>query len=476
MRVAVTGSSGQLGTQVLRRLLDDRAIQGVVAIDLQPPRLLGRKLQAVKADVRDPEIGSHLAGCDALVHLAFVVAQQRPRGLVDSINVGGSKNVFAAAAKAGVRALVYTSSVAAYGVVSGHPSPIVEETPRILQDGFPYAAAKYRVEEFLDGFEKEHPELAVARLRPSILIGPGMDHPLGAALRRGYIPDFGAPTLPLVWNEDVADAVLLALRKRARGAFILSADEQLDAAGLARASGLRHLPVRRPVALAVARLSPLLARVGLLRAEIDRAWIESNDAALTFSSAKARTELGWTPRYPTCADVIRRYVEAVPARLDRRLQLFAGLVDLAGRFGPAQPELRGFRSRIHLALTGRGGGDICITVEGEQVRASLRAPQPPTAIVTLPASLMLDLLAGRAEVSTAQLTGRIRIEGEGHAFLLFGGLVSQFRSTAEAQGARGRVGRLLQRLIAGEGAVAPARRPEPNSEGPQPIADKGSAR
>jgi nucleoside-diphosphate-sugar epimerase/putative sterol carrier protein len=448
MRVAVTGSSGQLGTQVLRRLLDDRAVESIVALDLRPPRLLGRKLRAVQADVRDAEIGKHLQGCDAAVHLAFIVAQQTPRGFVDSVNVGGSKNVFEAAAAAGIRTIVYTSSVAAYGVVKGHPDPIVEETPRKLQDGFPYAAAKFRVEEYLDEFEVRHPDLAVARLRPSILIGPGMEHPLGAALKRGYLPDFGAPSLPLVWNEDVADAIVLALRRRARGAFILSADEQLAAADLARAAGLRHVRVPRSFALALSRVSPLLARLGLMQ-PIDRAWIDGHDVELRFSSDKARTELGWKPRCNTSAEVMRKYVETVPGRLDRGIALLVRLIDLAARARPRQVDLKGFSSRIHLALTGRQGGDISITVHDQRLRVSQGAPVPPTAIVTLPAPLFLDLLAGRADFATAQLTGRIRVEGEGLAVMVFGGIVSQFRALSQQPGARGRIGRLLQRMIAG---------------------------
>ena len=89
----------------------------IVALDLRPPRLIGKKLQFVRADVRDPGLAAHLQGCDALVHLAFLIAQQAPRGFLDSVNVGGSKNVFNAAASAGVKTIVYTSSVAAYGVV-----------------------------------------------------------------------------------------------------------------------------------------------------------------------------------------------------------------------------------------------------------------------------------------------------------------------------------------------------------------------
>lgn len=445
MKVAVTGSSGQLGTQVLRRLLDDRTVESVIAIDLNPPRLVGRKLKTVIADVRDPEIGRHLVTCDALAHLAFIIAQQRPRGLVDSVNVGGSKNVFAAAAAAGVKTIVYTSSVAAYGALPGHPDPIVEETPRKLHESFPYAAAKYRVEEYLDTFEPQHPDVAICRLRPSILIGPGMDHPLGAALRRRLMPDFGAPTLPLVWNEDVADAVILGLKNRTRGAFILSAGEQLSARALATLVGFRYLHVRRPVALLLSRVSPLLARLGLMR-EIDRAWIESNDVALSFSSDKARRVLGWKPRCNTSAEVMRRYVETVPGALDRRVRLFVRLISLGSRLQPPQLELKGFRSRIQLALTGRRGGDISITAADQRLRFATGAPSAPTAVVTLPAELFLELLAGRADFATAQLTGRIRVEGEGHAMLLVGGLVTQVRSMAQSSGARGRFGKLIQRI------------------------------
>src|SRR5439155_19868861 len=125
---------------------------------------------------------------EALVHLGFVVTRFERREVMDAINVEGSRNVFRAAAAAGIRRIVYSSSVAAYGVVPGQPVPIVEDTPRRYQDDFAYAANKYRVEEHLDGFEREHPEIAVVRLRPSILIGQRMDHRLGDGLRRRAPP------------------------------------------------------------------------------------------------------------------------------------------------------------------------------------------------------------------------------------------------------------------------------------------------
>ena len=166
MKVAVTGAAGQLGTQLLRLLVADRSVKEIVALDLRPPLIVSGKLRDVRADVRDPAIGQHLAGCDALIHLAFLVAKRGQRSLLDEVNVAGSANVFRAALEAGVRRILYASSVAAYGVVPGLPVPVVEETPRTRQPGFWYACAKFDVEARLDALQAAHPDLSVARLRP----------------------------------------------------------------------------------------------------------------------------------------------------------------------------------------------------------------------------------------------------------------------------------------------------------------------
>ncbi len=127
MRVVVTGGAGQLGSRLLRRLAHDRKVKAITCIDLRPHAIASPKITAVKCDVRDPDIARHIEGHDALVHLAFVVTEARPRPEVEAINVGGSANVFAAAARCGVSRIVYSSSIAAYGVVPGHPQPITEE-------------------------------------------------------------------------------------------------------------------------------------------------------------------------------------------------------------------------------------------------------------------------------------------------------------------------------------------------------------
>jgi nucleoside-diphosphate-sugar epimerase len=307
MRVAVTGGSGQLGTQLLRRLMADEAIESIVSLDKRPPAVSGTKLTALEGDVRGPGLEKLFEGCEALFHFAFIVTARVDRDVFWGVNVEGSKNVFRSAVKAGVKTVVYSSSIAAYGVVSGHPVPIVEETPRVHQPSFAYSATKFEVEAFLDAFEAQHPEMSIARLRPTILLGDRIEHALGKMLDAGRLPATATAPFPIVWDEDVADAAILAMKQRARGAFNLSADELLPPAELARRTGLRPLVVPKKLAVALAKLSPLLARTGLVEA-MDPAWVTSGDAVMVPSCEKAKRELGWAPKYPTAVAVVEKYL------------------------------------------------------------------------------------------------------------------------------------------------------------------------
>ena len=122
--VAITGGSGQLGTQVMRRLIDNPHVERIISIDLRPSSHVSSKIEMITADVRDPDIVLHFDGCDVLIHLAFIVSEFRQREAFNDVNIEGSKNVFTAAAQAGVGQIIYSSSAAAYGVCSGHPDPV----------------------------------------------------------------------------------------------------------------------------------------------------------------------------------------------------------------------------------------------------------------------------------------------------------------------------------------------------------------
>jgi nucleoside-diphosphate-sugar epimerase/putative sterol carrier protein len=445
VKVAVTGASGQLGTVVLRRLVDQRSVKEVVALDIRPPAMASAKLRWVPADVRTGDLERHLEGCDAVLHLAFIVTRHLPRPVVDSINVLGSRNVFRAAAAAGARRIVYTSSVAAYGVVPGHPVPIVETTPRVFQPAFAYAATKYQVEAVLDEFEARHPEIAVVRLRPGIFFGPGMEHALGKALRRGLMVDLGTAPLPVVWNEDVAEAIVLSLRGGVRGPFNLAAREPLSARELAEVAGLRLVRLSPLTRRGLAWVTKVLDRLGVGEA-MDPAWSENRGAPLVVSSDRAIHELGWAPTCPTAADVIRRFVETVPGKPDRRLSLFLRVAGLAMKT-TARQQGRGVSVRLLLSLTGRGGGEWTVDIQDGKARIVRGVLRPPTSVVRTTTSVFLDLLAGRTDLGSAELTGRVRLHGDPIGSMVLASVVASFRAQAAQAGLKGAVARRLARWI-----------------------------
>jgi nucleoside-diphosphate-sugar epimerase len=449
MRIAVTGGSGELGTHVLRRLGADEGVTEVVCIDVRPPLSCSRKVRFERADVRDrAALDRAITGCEALMHFAFIVTRKLPRDVFWGINVEGSKNAFEAAAGAGIRTIVYASSVAQYGVTPGHPVPIVEDTPPRPQPELPYAATKQEVERWLDGFERAHPGIAVARLRPALLVGEGMEHGLGRVWRRrALIAPRGAP-LPIVWDEDVADAAILALKKRARGGFNLVADDQRPPAELARACGMRVLEPPRAAGVALARLSPWLERLHLLEA-FDEQWLAAGESTFVVSSEKARRELGWAPVCPTAIDVMKRFVEVVPSRLDRRIVVFLRALEVAVRRMPVPGDAARTRDHVWLRLTGDGGGDAGLLWELGKLTVTWRPPRPPTCIVTMPARLFLDAIAEHATFAALLADGRAHVEGDPAASKALGAVIDALRSQmGRAGGVRGAAARALVRWAA----------------------------
>lgn len=286
MRVFMTGSSGHLASVLLPRLCADPAVEHVRGIDLKVPRFRHPRFEAIVADTRDPALPGLLDGCDSLVHLAFVVLRGRmPASVMREINVEGTRAVFRAARRAGLRRLIHLSSAAVYG--SG--SDIPEDAPLAPLRGFLYASHKAEVESML---EREYPE--AVRLRPHAILGPDAQPLLLRLLRQPcYLRHRqGDARLQCVHEDDVADAVLLALARDVRGPFNLAAHGSFSFAEAIRR--------RRRLSLG---LPPRVARAGVGVAWRvfgwggEPAWIDGLSRTLTLDCARARAELGWHPQH-----------------------------------------------------------------------------------------------------------------------------------------------------------------------------------
>ncbi len=296
MKVAVTGISGYLGQVYLPLLEEDPDIESIVGIDLvEPPR--SSKVRFVKRDVRDPQIEKDLEGADAVVHLAFIVMPIRSESETDSINIGGTKNVFEAAARAGIKNIVYTSSVAAYGAWPDNPIPITEDWPRRPMKNFYYSRTKAVIENWIDTFEKKHPDVKLVRLRPSIFLGPKIDNLMSNISNQKFVPVFRGldSKIQYTWDEDVAQAIHLALKKDVHGAFNIAGDGYLTPQETAELLGKPTRSVSYGFVLLIAKLMWKLRLTKMLHA----GWLEVFRYPIIMDCTKAREELGWNPTRTT---------------------------------------------------------------------------------------------------------------------------------------------------------------------------------
>lgn len=293
MNVLVTGSSSHLARALLPVLCAEDSISRVTGVDIAPPHFSHAKFQATNCDIREPCLTDILPGHDALVHLAYVVLRGRMREAeMADINVRGSYRLFQAARDAGVKRLVHLSSAAVYGKGEN----VSEETAYAPLDGFLYGTHKTQLERLL---EADIPECV--RLRPHVILGRNaqplllqlLNLPLYPALPRPY------PRLQCVHEDDVARAVLLAIRQNVQGPFNLAADDSFSYCEL--------IQRRHRFALA---LPPGLARAGLHALWRitgwggEPAWLEGLDNTLTLDCRHTINTLGWHSRYDTAATLI----------------------------------------------------------------------------------------------------------------------------------------------------------------------------
>jgi UDP-glucose 4-epimerase len=291
VRIAVTGAAGDFGTAILRRLLEDDRVDEVLGIDIRQPRIDHSKLSAELCDVRSERAAELVAGCEAVIHLAFVLIPGRDRAAASAVNQEGSRNILEACAAAGVRRLVVASSLSAYGSpAKGLPPAVEGELPRQADRRF-YFREKAEVERTLDAWEAEHPDsgLVITRLQPGFVYGPDFSNPALALMGTplAVLPDDDGRT-HLVHQDDLARAFCEAAFADHPGSFLLVTDESIAQEDLAALSAGRvvRVPVRAvEIALDAAhaaRLSP-----------VSSDWAVSGDRESRLG--RAREELGWEP-------------------------------------------------------------------------------------------------------------------------------------------------------------------------------------
>ncbi len=312
MTTLVTGATGFVGSAVARQLLDrGQAVRVLARPGGDRRNIAGLSVEIAEGDLRDrASLDRALAGCDALFHVAadYRLWVPRPDEIYEA-NVAGTRALMLAAGEAGVKRIVYTSSVATLGIDSGG-APSDETTPAALSDMIGhYKRSKFLAEDEVRRLVADQGLPAVI-VNPSTPIGPRdiKPTPTGRMIveaAAGRIPAFVDTGLNIVHVEDVAAGHLLAFdRGRVGERYVLGGRDMTlreILAEVARICGRRPPRVRLPHGLVLpvayaAEAWARLARGGEPFVTVDG--VRMARKRMFFSSAKAEAELGYGARAP----------------------------------------------------------------------------------------------------------------------------------------------------------------------------------
>lgn len=300
MKILVTGATGFVGRFLCSRLLAEGfTVRGTLLVSESPDTLLPGVNPAVVEPLGPNTPWSHaLSGVDTVIHLAARVhimddPSADPLTEFRKVNKEGTEQLAREAVRAGVKRLVFISTVKVNGEESGFP--YTEDSPARPSD--PYGVSKWEAEQSLRLIESES-GLEVVVVRPTLVYGPGVKANflnMMKAVSRGLPLPLASirNRRSLVYVGNLVDALAVCAENPAAAGqtFLISDGEDVSTpqlvTGTARALGVSARLIPFP---------PVLMRVaGRLTGK--KAAVNRLLGSLTVDSSKIRTELCWNPPF-----------------------------------------------------------------------------------------------------------------------------------------------------------------------------------
>jgi len=299
MKFLVTGANGFVGKPLCAELLrQGQSVRAALRSANSPVENV--EMAAVGSIDGKTDWTEALRGVGVIIHLAARVHVMKdtsvdPMAKFLEVNLHGTANFAQQATRAGVKRLVYVSSIKVNGEQTGATQPFTELGEANPQD--PYAISKWQAEQALQRIAQET-GLEVVIVRPPLVYGPGVKGnfiSLLTAIERGIpLPLAGANNArSLLYVGNLVDALIAcATHPAAAGqTYLVSDGEDVSTAMLvekiAKALGRNSRSFYFPPAL-LRTVATLLGRAE----QVDRLF-----GSLRISSEKIRSELAWTAPY-----------------------------------------------------------------------------------------------------------------------------------------------------------------------------------
>lgn len=320
MPIFLTGATGFLGSHVARVLAEQGAdLRLLVRPTSNLKNIDGLKAETVVGDLRDPaSLEKAMSGCDTVFHVAadYRLWVTDPNEMYRS-NVEGTRAVLEAARKNGVRAVVYTSSVATIGFTQ-NGQPADEDSPVSLAGMIGhYKRSKFMAEQL--ALEAGRSGMRVVTVNPTTPVGeqdikPTPTGRIVVDFLKKKFPAYVETGLNLVDVRECARGHVAALEKGKSGErYILGGENLTLKQILDKLSAITGLPsptVKLPYFVAYLAGAVDEAVSGRILGREPRATVETvrmGKKKMWASSGKAERELGWKIIAPE--DALRRAVE-----------------------------------------------------------------------------------------------------------------------------------------------------------------------
>lgn len=319
----VTGAAGAVGDRTIRRLvMPPEGVDPVrvIALDQQDVRFQHALVEAHRTDLLADDLGHHLVGADAVIHLAEDSGRRGDAGLAEHM----LNRVLDGADAAGCRSLVLLSSATVYGAHSDNPIPISERQLARPIETLDFAVAKLRLEEQAEAWAADS-NASLSILRPTTTLSERGVSWVAGALRSAFTvrPDQVDPPLQFLHHDDLVSALCIVAASPNDGVFNVAPDGWIGQELFNELAG--GVQLRVPTAVNDALLDAG-RRLGIgkvppgIEAYVRHPWVVANDRL---------RELGWEPQFTN----EEAYVVGTPAppwavSAQRRQELALGAAGL----------------------------------------------------------------------------------------------------------------------------------------------------
>jgi nucleoside-diphosphate-sugar epimerase len=309
--VLVTGATGAVGPRIVQTLHDAGYHIRTLSLDSIQLGILPGQVEILTGDVTDSSaVQSAMEGVEAVIHLAALLhitnPPPTPREKYERINFAGTATVLKAAIEAGVKRLVFSSTIAVYGNSNGQI--LTEESPTHPKTF--YSETKLAAERIvLAARRKDGCPLGVV-LRFAAIYGPRIrgnyQRLVQALAHRRFVPvGDGSNRRTLIYDRDVAKAALLAVQHpNTAGKVYNVSDGQFHTLNdiiNAICQALGRTPPRLSIPVGPARFMAGLIedtfRLVGRKSSIGRDTIEKYAEDIAVSSQRIQNELGFKPQY-----------------------------------------------------------------------------------------------------------------------------------------------------------------------------------